>query len=218
MKYHKPSFELLDDVVMVEGEGKDARGSIGVTSVAISYEEFIEQLKEVKKGGRKEQKDSDYAQLIQEWGRNGKVEFPVGVVSLEMDVTGNLYISQMVGGNGSALLKCKGKELDTSRVLVSYKVNKRTRELEDVTASIFKGLMYGFHKKEDIQPQEFLTLKAKLILEGVKVRNIKDISARDAVQNIHKEDLLRTGDTLKGEIVRVLKDGGAIRWGEVKLC
>lgn len=210
------SFELLEDGVLVEVTNQlEGIGTVGTSSFIISYVEFTTHLKEQQEASG--QIMSGLEKYMSVWGTGSAVNVPENTIEVEMIGERVIKIRQMIGGNRFPILTVDGSEVDTSRVIVDFTVDKDEMVVKDIAASTFTGLMYGYHKSENIVPNEFLTQKLKVDMEGSRVGHFNNIRTEEIIRNITAEDISRSeGGTFVNEVERVKVEGGAIRWGEVK--
>lgn len=212
----RTSFELLDEGVRVIVDSQIEGMMLGTSSYLISYGEFKKLMENAKSSNST--MNSEVHELNRVWGSNNELRMPKGTIEVKVIGGGRLHIRQMVAGNGFPVLNVVNEGfLDTSRYIIDFTINKQDMVVGDIEVSVFKGMVYGFHKPEHIIHNRFLTLKMKRDFEGKRFERLMDIDTVKRLGVITQEDINRQkSDTFLNEVARVKLDGGAIRWEEVQ--
>lgn len=217
----RTSFELLEEGVRVE-EATMIRGRVaGLSSYIISYAEFGRYLQAEKhREENRTQNTSDDLNIVRTvWGRGNAVKLPENTIEVKTTNGEELFIRQMLGGNSFPVIgiHATGEQVDTSRIIVDFKIRRADRVIRDVQASTFMGLMYGFHTEAQIVPNRFLTLKLKEDMEGIEVQDLSGIDTAKRLMVVTRVDRDRSVDgSFDAELARVIKTGGRINWGDVR--
>lgn len=201
------TFELLEEGVLVTTDAVLDGTEIGRTSYMVSYEDFYELL---QKEDKEKSTGIGLKDIQRNWGGH-YLGVPEGTLEI-LTVDGlDIEIKQLIGGNGVRNSEIKGKPFDTSRYLLDYELSYDKKEIETITVSEFYGLMWGYHKPEDIVFNAILTEKMSERVQGKKINKLGQIDMRLIMSSLLK-DLTKESEDFKAECIRVGNEGGAIRW------